>query len=105
MIRTHRLSVDPLRPLAEQPGKGHNRGHEAIPPALEVEPGEPVALETWDAFDAQLTPQSTIHDVAEADLSWVHPLTGPVFVKGAQPGDLLEVKLQAIEPDPWQHWG
>ncbi len=56
MIRTHRLSVDPLRPLAEQPGKGHNRWHEAIPPALEVEPGEPVALETWDAFDAQLTP-------------------------------------------------
>jgi formamidase len=105
MIRTHRLSVDPLRPLAEQPGKGHNRWHEAIPPALEVEPGEPVALETWDALDAQLTPQSTIHDVAEADLSRVHPLTGPVFVKGAQPGDLLEVKLQAIEPDPWQHWG
>ncbi|MCS7255076.1 MAG: acetamidase/formamidase family protein [Thermomicrobium sp.] len=105
MIRHQRIGIDPLRPLATQPDRGHNRWHEAIPPALEVEPGQPVALETWDAFDAQLTPQSTIEDVAKADLGRVHPLTGPVFVKGAQPGDLLEVKIFEIEADPWQHWG
>lgn len=105
MVQQRRIEIDPLRPLATQPGKGHNRWHEAIPPALEVEPGEPVALETWDAFDAQLTPQSTIHDVAKADLGRVHPLTGPVYVKGAQPGDLLEVKILEIEADPWRHWG
>jgi len=56
MIRHQRIGIDPLRPLATQPDRGHNRWHEAIPPALEVEPGQPVALETWDAFDAQLTP-------------------------------------------------
>lgn len=105
MIEEVRLAIDPLRPLASQPGKGHNRWHESLPAALEVDPGVPVALETWDAFDAQLTPQSTAQDVAKADLARVHPLTGPVFVKGAQPGDLLEVKLLAIEADPWQRWG
>ncbi len=105
MIPHYRIGIDPLRPLATQPDKGHNRWHEGIRPALEVEPGATVALETWDAFDAQLTPQSTIEDVAKADLSRVHPLTGPVYVRGAQPGDLLEVKIREIESDPWQHWG
>jgi formamidase len=32
-------------------------------------------------------------------------LTGPVFVKGAEPGDLLEVELVHIEADPWEGWG
>jgi formamidase len=35
----------------------------------------------------------------------VHPLTGPVYVKGAEPGDLLEATLVRIEPDPWDSWG
>lgn len=102
---TPRISIDPFKPLAEEPHTGHNRWHEAIPPALEVDPGVPVALETRDAFDGQLTPQSTAEDVARARLGPVHPLTGPVYVRGAKPGDLLEVKILAIEPDPWQRWG
>jgi formamidase len=36
-------------------------------------------------------------DAGISDLSGVHPLTGPVFVKGAEPGDLLEVKLVAVD--------
>ena len=101
----HRVSIDPFKPLAEEPHTGHNRWHEAIEPILEVEPGERVILETRDALDAQLTPRSTADDVARARLGPVHPLTGPVYVKGAQPGDLLEVKLLEIEADPWEHWG
>ncbi|MER3438922.1 MAG: acetamidase, partial [Chloroflexota bacterium] len=103
--KVHRVSLDPFKPLAEEPHTGHNRWHEAIEPILEVEPGERVILETRDAFDAQLTPRSTADDVARARLGPVHPLTGPVYVKGAQPGDLLEVKLLEIEADPWEHWG
>jgi formamidase len=43
--------------------------------------------------------------VGNLDLSVVHPLTGPVFIKGAEPGDLLEVKLVAVDADPWEQWG
>lgn len=104
-VPTHRIAIDPARPLAAEAQTGHNRWHEAIPPALEVDPGDIVTLETRDAFDGQLTPDSTDADVARLNLNPVHPLTGPVYVRGAEPGDLLEVKLLDIAPDPFGGWG
>jgi formamidase len=101
----HHLAIDATRPLKEEPRTGHNRWHEAIAPALEVEPGDVVVLETRDAFDGQLTPASTDADAGRLNLNVVHPLTGPVYVKGAAPGDLLEVKLLAVDPDPFGGWG
>jgi formamidase len=105
MSREHVIAIDPAKPLSEQPETGHNRWHEAITPLVEVDPGDTVVYETRDAFDGQLTPRSTADDVAAAQLGPVHPLTGPVYVKGAEPGDLLEAQLVAIECDPWDHWG
>jgi len=104
-VREHVIEIDPSRPLAEEPGRGHNRWHEAIEPVLEVEPGDLVVYETRDAFDGQLGPGSTDRDVGGLDLGPVHPLTGPVYVRGAEPGDLLEVELVGIEADPWEGWG
>ncbi len=105
MPREHAIAIDPTKPLGEEPGTGHNRWHEAIEPVLEVDPGDTVVYETRDAFDGQLNPQSTVEDIANLNLGPVHALTGPVFVKGAEPGDLLEVRLVAIEADPWEQWG
>jgi formamidase len=105
MPQEHVVSIDPSKPLSEEPGTGHNRWHEDIEPVVEVDPGDTVVYETRDAFDGQLNRESTAEDVANLDLSGVHPLTGPVFVKGAEPGDLLEVKLVAVEADPWEQWG
>jgi formamidase len=105
MPREHVISIDPSKPLADEPQTGHNRWHEAIEPVVEVDPGDTVVYETRDAFDGQLNSGSTAEDVGNLDLSVVHPLTGPVFVKGAQPGDLLEVRLVAKEADPWERWG
>jgi formamidase len=105
MPQEHVVSIDPSKPLSEEPGTGHNRWHEAIEPVVEVDPGDTVVYETRDAFDGQLNRESTAEDVENLDLSGVHPLTGPVFVKGAEPGDLLEVKLVAVEADPWEQWG
>jgi len=105
MPQEHVVSIDPSKPLGEEPGTGHNRWHENIEPVVEVDPGDTVVYETRDAFDGQLNRESTAEDVGNLDLSGVHPLTGPVFVKGAQPGDLLEVKLVAVEADPWEQWG
>jgi formamidase len=105
MHREHVIEIDPSKQLREQSETGHNRWHEDIEPVLEVEPGDTVVYETRDAFDGQLHPGSSAEDVAAANLNLVHPLTGPVYVKGAEPGDQLEVRLLAIEPDPWGQWG
>ena len=105
MPQEHVVSIDPSKPLSEEPETGHNRWHEAIEPVVEIDPGDTIVYETRDAFDGQLNGESTAEDVENLDLSGVHPLTGPVFVKGAQPGDLLEVKLVAVEADPWEQWG
>ncbi|HZA19319.1 MAG TPA: acetamidase/formamidase family protein, partial [Actinomycetota bacterium] len=105
MPQEHVIEIDPMQPLAKEPHTGHNRWHEAIDPVLEVAPGDRVIYETRDAVDGQLGPTSTNADVGNVNLSVVHPLTGPVFVKGAEPGDLLEAKLLAIEADPWEQWG
>src|SRR3712207_7012158 len=47
---------------------------------------------TRDALDGQLGPASTSADAAGVDLSVVHPTTGPVYVIGAEPGDLRAVE-------------
>jgi formamidase len=105
MPREHVVEIDPGKPLLDEPHTGHNRWHEAIEPVVEVEPGDTVVYETREAFDWQLRPGATLDDLAAARLGPVHPLTGPVYVKGAEPGDLLEAELVRIEPDPWDQWG
>jgi formamidase len=98
-MNTHAVKIDRAKSLAEQPNTGHNRWHEGIPPILRIQPGDQVVLETRDALDGQVTPSSTVDDVARANLGVAHALTGPVYIEGAEPGDLLEVKIQAIEPE------
>lgn len=105
MPQEHVISVDPSRTLGQEPETGHNRWHEAIEPVVEVEPGDAVIFETRDAFDGQLDGSSTAEDVGRLNLNVVHPLTGPAYIKGAEPGDLLEVRLISIEADPWEQWG
>ncbi len=70
------------------------------PPAVEIGEGEEIALETRDALDGQITPATTVADFATLNAGAVHPLTGPVFVKGAQPGDMLEIEFTDIIPQP-----
>jgi formamidase len=97
----HIIRIDRSKPLRDEPHTGHNRWHPDIPPALRVDPGDTVALETRDAFDGAITPDTTATDLHRADLNVVHPLTGPVFINGAEPGDLLEVHIVEITPQPF----
>ena len=46
-------------------------------------------------------PGATLETVGAPNLNVVHPLTGPVFVNGADPGDLLEVEILAVDPDDY----
>lgn len=93
----HRLSIDLGKPLAEQPERGHNRWHPAIEPRLHVNPGDRVVIEALDAVDGQISASDPAAD-APLDFDRVHPLTGPVYIRGAEPGDLLEVNIIEIEP-------
>src|SRR5262249_12998726 len=51
--------------------------------------------------DAQVSRNSTHGDVAKLIGGLTHPLTGPVAIEGAEPGDVLEVEIVEIEPDSW----
>jgi formamidase len=77
--------------------RAHNRWHPDLEPLATVAPGIEIILETRDGLDGQLTPQSAHEDILEVDLGLGHPLTGPVYVEGADPGDLLEVELLGYE--------
>jgi len=93
------VRIDRSKTLLEEPGTGHNRWHPDIPPAVRCEPGDEVILDTRDAFDGQMTPDASLDVVAAPNLDVVHPLTGPVYVEGAEPGDLLDVEILTIEPE------
>ena len=95
------IELDYSKRCGDEPEKGHNRWHPDIPPAVEAEEGEEVVLQTRNALDGGVTPTSTAADLANVDLNLVHPLTGPVYVQGASPGDLLEVNILEIEPASW----
>jgi acetamidase/formamidase len=73
----------------------------AIEPALEIESGEAVGLHVRDASDEQIHRESGIGDVSELDFSHVNPVSGPVFVKGAEAGDVLEVELLEFDAEDW----
>jgi formamidase len=90
------IRIDRNKRLAAEPHCGHNRYHPDIAPVVEVGEGEEIALETRDALDGQITPRTTVADFPGLDAGAVHPLTGPVFVKGATPGDLLEIEFTDI---------
>src|SRR5215471_7220917 len=95
------IAIDRAKPLSEEPSTGHNRWHPEIPPLVRLNPGEVIGLETRDGVDGQLKPTSTAAEVGRVNLQVVHPLTGPIYVNGAEPGDLLEVAIVEIEPQPF----
>jgi formamidase len=92
------VRIDRGKPLRDEVHTGHNRWHPDIPPLLHVAAGEIVELETRDALDGQLLPGASTLDIGCVDASRIHPLTGPVFVEGAEPGDLLEVDILDVVP-------
>lgn len=100
-MATRELTINADVPLVDDAGTGHNRWHPDIPPRLECDPGDEVVLHTRDAFDGQIGPDATAETVRAANLNLVHPLTGPVYVAGAQPGDVLEVDILNVESDTY----
>jgi acetamidase/formamidase len=73
----------------------------AHPPRLRIEPGDTVALDTLEASANQITPNSMHAAAGALNFDPIHPLTGPVYIEGAQPGDALEVEILNLEHKGW----
>ena len=70
-------------------------------PVLTVSPGETVTMETVDSSGGQLSINSSVPDIASLDFDKVNPVTGPVYIEGAVPGDALQVTLDSYRPSGW----
>ncbi|QKE76021.1 acetamidase/formamidase family protein (plasmid) [Arthrobacter citreus] len=63
-------------------------------PIISVENGSTIVFETCDCFEDQIT--STDTPYSSLDWNRINPATGPVFVDGAEQGDILQVKIEKI---------
>lgn len=70
-------------------------------PVLRVTPGDVVTFETIDASGGQIRPDATADVINRMDSARVNPLTGPVFVEDAQPGDGLVIEVLDFTPAGW----
>ena len=73
----------------------------SIEPVLSVSPGQTVELETIDASGGQLHAQSTLDDLNKLSFDKVNPVTGPIFITGAEPGDAVAITFQEFSPSGW----
>jgi len=99
------FKVDLTKPMDQQELPGHNRWHPDIPAVVSVNPGEVFRIECKDWTDGQIKDNDDPTDVEKVDLSIVHVLSGPIWVNGAQPGDILVVDLLDIGALQGDEWG
>ena len=102
------FKVDLTKSMDQQELPGHNRWHPDIPAVVSVNPGDVFRVECKDWTDGQIKDNDDPSDVEKVDLTVVHVLSGPIWVNGAQPGDILVVDLLdigAIQGDEWGFTG
>lgn len=79
----------------------HNKLSRNIVPVLRVPSGAIIEAYTEEASDRQLYLGANKEDLLTLDFNLVHPVTGPVYIEGAEPGDILAVTLHEIELGDW----
>jgi amidase len=80
-------------------GAQHHFGWDnAFTPAERVEPGATIRFHCHDSSAGQLGPSSTVADVVALDFGKINPVSGPIWVEGAMPGDALKVTLDSFAP-------
>jgi acetamidase/formamidase len=73
----------------------------AIPPIASVDSGETIEFDCLDASFGQLDADSRHDSLATLDFARVDQVTGPVEVRGAEPGDTLQIDLLEFQPADW----
>lgn len=79
----------------------HNKFSSSIKPVLKVKSGAVIEVFTEEASDQELNFNSTAESIAGINANLIHPITGPVYVEGAKPGDIITVNLLEIEIGDW----
>jgi acetamidase/formamidase len=79
----------------------HNVWDKSIAPVLRVAPGDTITVELQNASGGQLAADSPASALATLDFGRVNPVTGPIFVEGARPGDALVVEILDLEVETW----
>ncbi|MGA2813819.1 MAG: acetamidase/formamidase family protein [Candidatus Acidiferrum sp.] len=87
----HELSAQPT----------HSRWNRRLPPRLRVAPGDIVHFECLDSSGSQVRPAMRLAEFLNIDRGRIHALTGPVFVEGAEPGDVLGIEILEVAHKGW----
>jgi len=83
-------------------GAHHHFGWDhSIPPVETVAPGESVYFECLDSSGGQLSKDSTTADLGTLSFDKINPVTGPIWIDGAKPGDVLKVQIESFVPSGW----
>jgi acetamidase/formamidase len=91
MTTEHTLAAEPT----------HSVWDRALEPSLRVEPGDEVQIECVDSSGGQVRPGMTVAEFLTIDRSRIHALTGPIWVEGAEAGDVLEVEVLSTRHGGW----
>ena len=79
----------------------------AEPPKLVINSGDTVAVETMMHAHNKIQPGTTMEEIVELRKAnpggGPHSLTGPIYVNGAEPGDVLEIRILKITPEGLRH--
>ncbi len=73
----------------------------SLEPVLEISSGDVIEFQAMDAGGGQLSQSSRVEDLANLSFDAVNPVTGPVYVRGATPGDTLEVEILGLRTKGW----
>jgi acetamidase/formamidase len=87
----HSLSAEPI----------HSRWNRQLKPRIVIAPGDTVHLECQDSTGMQVRPGMTVAEYQNINRDRIHALTGPIFVEGAEPGDVLQVDVLAVKHKGW----
>ena len=90
-MKEHALSANPTHSV-------WNRG---LPPRLRIDPGDTVHMECLDSSGAQVHARMKLAEYLSIDRARIHALTGPIFVNGAEPGDVLQIDVLEIAHKGW----
>lgn len=82
-------------------GRQHHFGWDnANVPAERVAPGSTIVFLCHDSSAGQLGPSSTLADVVALDFGKINPVSGPIYIEGAEPGDAVKVTIDSFAPNP-----
>jgi acetamidase/formamidase len=73
----------------------------SLEPVQHMAPGESAEFDVCESSSGQISPSSTPAEIERLDFGRINPVSGPIFIDGAEPGDVLQVTLLSFTPSGW----